>query len=153
MGNVTPAGGQDRPFLTDVQTLRQRARQHMERGAVTESYGADRDTVVNGSQCLYRGTLVFSAMDTNPVWTEARDPGRYVTTAWIPEHLLNEGTLHVTESVTDAPRVDAPERNATLRTIIRDCPVTELQMFSQLFGGERFFRTAVVHKIEKIGHR
>src|SRR5438270_7665715 len=29
-----------------------------------------------------RGTHVFSAMDTNPAWTEARDPGRYVATAW-----------------------------------------------------------------------
>ena len=48
------------------------------------------------------GTLVFSAMDTNPVWSEARDPGRYVATAWIPEHLLNEGTLHVTVSVKSA---------------------------------------------------
>jgi bacterioferritin len=34
------------PFLTDVQTLRQRARQHIEEGAVTATYGADRDTVV-----------------------------------------------------------------------------------------------------------
>ena len=34
------------PFLTDVQTLRQRARQHMEEGAVTAGYGADRDTVI-----------------------------------------------------------------------------------------------------------
>src|SRR5436305_4050895 len=34
------------PFLTDVQTLRQRARQHIDQGAVTSTYGADRDTVV-----------------------------------------------------------------------------------------------------------
>jgi len=33
-------------FLTDVKTLRQRARQHMERGAVTEGYKADIPTVV-----------------------------------------------------------------------------------------------------------
>ena len=33
-------------FLTDVKTLRERARQHMERGAVTESYKADIPTVV-----------------------------------------------------------------------------------------------------------
>jgi lipopolysaccharide transport system ATP-binding protein len=45
------------------------------------------------------GVHVFSAIDTNPVWTEARAPGRYVATAWIPEHLLNEGTFHVTVSV------------------------------------------------------
>lgn len=31
----------DQPFLTDVKTLRERARKHMERGAVTASYGAD----------------------------------------------------------------------------------------------------------------
>ena len=34
------------PFLTDVKTLRKRARQHIERGAVTEGYTADRETVL-----------------------------------------------------------------------------------------------------------
>lgn len=33
-------------FLTDVQTLRKRARQHIENAAVTEGYSADRATVV-----------------------------------------------------------------------------------------------------------
>jgi bacterioferritin len=33
-------------FLTDVKTLRQRARQHIENGAVTEGYKGDRETVV-----------------------------------------------------------------------------------------------------------
>jgi len=33
-------------FLTDIKTLRQRARQHMERGAVTEGYKADIPTVI-----------------------------------------------------------------------------------------------------------
>jgi len=36
----------DRPFLTDVRTLRERARQHIEEGAVTPAYKADRATVV-----------------------------------------------------------------------------------------------------------
>ena len=36
----------DKPFLTDVKTLRERARQHIERGAVTEGYKADRETVI-----------------------------------------------------------------------------------------------------------
>lgn len=36
----------DQPFLTDVKTLRERARQHIEEGAVTQGYKADRDTVV-----------------------------------------------------------------------------------------------------------
>ena len=33
-------------FLTDVQTLRKRARQHIEEGAITQGYKADRTTVV-----------------------------------------------------------------------------------------------------------
>ena len=36
----------DKPFLTDIKTLRERARKHIEQGAVTEGYKADRDTVV-----------------------------------------------------------------------------------------------------------
>lgn len=36
----------DKPFLTDIQTLRERARKHIENGAITEGYTADRDTVV-----------------------------------------------------------------------------------------------------------
>ena len=36
----------EKPFLTDVKTLRERARQHIERGAVTEGYSADRETVI-----------------------------------------------------------------------------------------------------------
>ena len=34
------------PFLTDVKTLRQRARQHIEEGAITASYGGDTATAV-----------------------------------------------------------------------------------------------------------
>ena len=36
----------DKPFLTDIKTLRERARKHIENGAVTEGYTADRETVV-----------------------------------------------------------------------------------------------------------
>jgi lipopolysaccharide transport system ATP-binding protein len=64
------------------------------------------------------GALVFSAMDTNPVWSEARDPGRYVATAWIPEHLLNEGTLHVTVSVKSALRGRKPWRHAEVESAL-----------------------------------
>jgi len=37
----------DKPFLTDIKTLRERARKHIENGAITEGYTADRETVVN----------------------------------------------------------------------------------------------------------
>ena len=33
-------------FLSDIQTLRRRAREHIERGAVTPGYAADRETVI-----------------------------------------------------------------------------------------------------------
>ncbi len=35
-----------KPFLTDIKTLRKRAREHIHRGAVTEAYKADRKTVL-----------------------------------------------------------------------------------------------------------
>jgi bacterioferritin len=36
----------EKPFLTDIKTLRERARKHIEKGAITEGYSADRETVV-----------------------------------------------------------------------------------------------------------
>jgi bacterioferritin len=36
----------DKPFLTDVKTLRERARKHIEQGAVTAGYRGDRETVI-----------------------------------------------------------------------------------------------------------
>ena len=36
----------DKPFLTDIKTLRERARKHIENGAVTEGYSADLETAV-----------------------------------------------------------------------------------------------------------
>jgi len=36
----------EKPFLTDIKELRRRARSHIEEGAVTEGYRADRDTVL-----------------------------------------------------------------------------------------------------------
>ena len=35
-----------KPFLTDVQTLREQARRHIDEGAVTAGYAADRETVL-----------------------------------------------------------------------------------------------------------
>ncbi|MEK6333879.1 MAG: ferritin-like domain-containing protein [Acidobacteriota bacterium] len=36
----------NQPFLTDIKTLRERARKHIEQGAVTAGYSADRETVI-----------------------------------------------------------------------------------------------------------
>ena len=37
---------EERVFLSDIQAIRARARRHIEQGAVTENYGADKDTVI-----------------------------------------------------------------------------------------------------------
>ena len=41
-----PAPAKIQPFVTDIQELRRRAREHMEQGAVTSAYKADRETVI-----------------------------------------------------------------------------------------------------------
>jgi lipopolysaccharide transport system ATP-binding protein len=41
------------------------------------------------------GATAFNAMDVNPRWHEPQEPGEYVTTAWIPANLLNEGRMTV----------------------------------------------------------
>jgi bacterioferritin len=41
-----PDNNRKQPFLTDVKTLRKRAREHIEQGAVTQGYTADRETVL-----------------------------------------------------------------------------------------------------------
>ncbi|MDI3263158.1 MAG: ferritin-like domain-containing protein [Fulvimonas sp.] len=35
-----------KPFLTDIQTIRKRAREHIDQGAITAGYTADRETVI-----------------------------------------------------------------------------------------------------------
>jgi len=43
---TTPAKEPRRPFVSDIRELRKRARRHMEQGAVTSGYTADRETVI-----------------------------------------------------------------------------------------------------------
>ena len=44
--NTAAAGNGEAPFLSDIQTLRRRAREHIAQGAVTPGYHADRDVVL-----------------------------------------------------------------------------------------------------------
>ncbi len=46
-GSSPISPGASSPFVQDVETLRRRARENMERGAITPSYGADRQAVVD----------------------------------------------------------------------------------------------------------
>src|SRR5437867_12852930 len=38
--------GTSKPFLDDIKALRERASRHIEKGAITEGYSADRETVI-----------------------------------------------------------------------------------------------------------
>jgi bacterioferritin len=42
----SPKMAAKQPFLTDIETIRRRAREHIHQGAITESYKADRKTVI-----------------------------------------------------------------------------------------------------------
>jgi lipopolysaccharide transport system ATP-binding protein len=46
-----------------------------------------------------RGDVAFNAMDTDRRWREPATPGDYVSTAWIPANLLNEGLITVQVAV------------------------------------------------------
>jgi len=49
---------QSQPFLTDVKTLRERARQHLEKGAVTETYGGDVQQTIDILQAVLATEIV-----------------------------------------------------------------------------------------------
>ncbi len=59
-GSSARAGskGNGQPFLTDVQTLRERARQHLGRGAVTSSYGGDVNQTIEILQSVLATEIV-----------------------------------------------------------------------------------------------
>ena len=54
-----------------------------------------------------RGDVAFNALDVDPRWSSPVEPGAYVSTAWIPPNLLNEGFLSVDAGIFSlaAPRL------------------------------------------------
>ena len=46
-----------------------------------------------------QGNIAFNALDTSERWQEPTEPGDYVSTAWIPGNLLNEGLTSVDATV------------------------------------------------------
>ena len=58
MQKATSDSANDQPFLSDVKTLRDRARQHLEDGAVTEAYGGDVDKTIEILQAVLATELV-----------------------------------------------------------------------------------------------
>jgi lipopolysaccharide transport system ATP-binding protein len=54
------------------------------------------------------GAIAFNAMDTHERWLRSSPPGEYVSTAWIPGNLLNEGSVLVEAAVCsiDFPKLE-----------------------------------------------
>jgi bacterioferritin len=58
VNDLTPASKTAEPFLSDVKTLRERARKHIEDGAVTHAYGGDAKQAIDILQAVLATELV-----------------------------------------------------------------------------------------------
>ena len=58
MNDMRPQSGAAQPFLSDVKTLREKARKHIEKGAITPSYGADVEKTIEILQSVLATELV-----------------------------------------------------------------------------------------------
>jgi bacterioferritin len=83
-------------FLSDIQTLRKRAREHIAAGAVTPGYAADRDTVVK---------LLNEALATEIVCTLRYKRHYYMAQGIHAESVAAEFLQHATEEQQHADQV------------------------------------------------
>src|SRR5580704_352122 len=58
VNDLSPVEGESQPFLTDIKTLRARAKSCLEEGAVTPSYGGDAETTIEILQAVLATELV-----------------------------------------------------------------------------------------------
>jgi bacterioferritin len=58
MNDISPKTTAAKPFLSDVKTLRERARKHIEKGAVTHSYGGDTKQAIDILQAVLATEIV-----------------------------------------------------------------------------------------------
>lgn len=86
------------PFLSDVKTIRARARRHVERGAVTDGYRADRDTVVQ---------LLNEALATEIVCVLRYKRHYFMATEIHSEPVAAEFLQHATEEQDHADQIAA----------------------------------------------
>ena len=59
-------------------------------------FEAGRELMVSFTLFDEQGNQIFIAVDTDEHWLgKRRNPGRYKSTAWIPENMMGEGTIYV----------------------------------------------------------
>jgi bacterioferritin len=92
------AQGSTTPFLTDVATLRERARKHMDAGAVTANYGADPNVVVK---------VLNEALATEIVCVLRYKRHYYMAEGIASESVKQEFNQHATEEQDHADRIAA----------------------------------------------
>ena len=96
MGAMANPKDQSQPFLTDIKTLRDRARQHIERGAVTESYRGDQDGKhgfqATGDDCS-RGVEVLDSREVEAVRNQHGDDGKGQQESPLLSRVVSSGDL------------------------------------------------------------
>jgi bacterioferritin len=88
----------NQPFLTDIKTLRERARKHIEQGAITEGYKADRATVVK---------LLNEALATEIVCTLRYRRHYFMASGINAESVAQEFLQHANEEQQHADQIAA----------------------------------------------
>src|SRR4029450_6862432 len=86
----------DQPFLTDIQTLRARARQHIESGAVTPGYRAHRETVIK---------LLNEALATEIICVLRYKRHYFMATGINAQSVAQEFLQHATEEQAHADQI------------------------------------------------
>jgi len=86
------------PFLSDIQEIRRRARQHMEKGAVTEGYKADIETVLK---------LLNEALATEIVCVLRYKRHQFMANGLNAESVAGEFAEHAAEEQSHADRIAA----------------------------------------------
>jgi bacterioferritin len=86
----------NQPFLADIQELRRRAREHIERGAVTDSYKADLDTVVR---------LLNAALATEVVCVLRYKRHQFMARGLNAQSVAEEFAEHAAEEQSHADRI------------------------------------------------
>ena len=86
----------EQPFLTDIKTLRKRARQHIEQGAVTSGYGANLDIVVK---------LLNAALATELVCILRYRRHHFMATGINAQSVAAEFLLHANEEQAHADQI------------------------------------------------
>jgi bacterioferritin len=88
----------DKPFLTDIKTLRERARQHIEKGAITEGYKVDLGTAIK---------ILNEALATEIVCVLRYKRHYYMATGIHSEAVAAEFLQHATEEQGHADEIAA----------------------------------------------